>query len=66
MAAAQGLWCSPTGRQVTFHPDPVRYGNTYLQWLAEKRDWCISWQLWWGIVSPSGLGCMRVRRCSGW
>ena len=56
MDAAQGTWRSPTGRQVTFHPDPVRYGNTYLQWLAEKRDWCISRQLWWGHRIPIWSG----------
>jgi valyl-tRNA synthetase len=27
---------------------PPRYANSYLDWLAEKRDWCISRQLWWG------------------
>jgi valyl-tRNA synthetase len=56
MDAAQGTWRSPTGRQVAFHPDPVRYGNTYLQWLAEKRDWCISRQLWWGHRIPIWAG----------
>src|SRR5206468_3060445 len=56
MDAAQGSWRSSTGRQVTFHPDPVRYGNTYLQWLAEKRDWCISRQLWWGHRIPIWSG----------
>ena len=56
MDAAQGTWRSPTDRQVTFHPDPVRYGNTYLQWLAEKRDWCISRQLWWGHRIPIWSG----------
>ena len=56
MDAAQGAWRSPTGRKVTFHPDQVRYGNTYLQWLAEKRDWCISRQLWWGHRIPIWAG----------
>ena len=56
MDAAQGTWRSATGRQVAFHPDPVRYGNTYLQWLAEKRDWCISRQLWWGHRIPIWSG----------
>src|SRR6187549_3574692 len=27
---------------------PPRYTKTYLDWLGEKRDWCISRQLWWG------------------
>ena len=56
MDAAQGTWRSSTGRRVVFHPDPVRYGNTYLQWLAEKRDWCISRQLWWGHRIPIWSG----------
>ncbi|MFQ5718782.1 MAG: valine--tRNA ligase [Acidobacteriota bacterium] len=49
--AADGTWTSPSGRQVAFHPDE-RYRSTYLTWLAEKRDWCISRQLWWGHRIP--------------
>ncbi len=31
---------------------PARYGKTYLDWLNNIQDWCISRQLWWGHTIP--------------
>jgi valyl-tRNA synthetase len=47
---ASGGSSTPTGRGLTFHPD--RYASGYVSWLGEKRDWCISRQLWWGHRIP--------------
>ncbi|AMV38431.1 valine--tRNA ligase [Planctomyces sp. SH-PL62] len=39
-----------TSAQVRITPE--RYAKSYIDWLAEKRDWCISRQLWWGHRIP--------------
>jgi valyl-tRNA synthetase len=48
--AVSDEWTTPTGLGLDFHP--ARYRSGYVSWLAEKRDWCISRQLWWGHRIP--------------
>ncbi|ABY45462.1 valine--tRNA ligase [Bacillus mycoides] len=37
--------------KVTFVPE--RFENTYLRWMENIHDWCISRQLWWGHRIPA-------------
>ena len=32
---------------------PDKFDKTYLQWLENIRDWCVSWLLWWGHQIPA-------------
>ena len=36
--------------EVKFHP--ARWTDTYLTWMDNLKDWCISRQLWWGHRIP--------------
>jgi valyl-tRNA synthetase len=47
--AQQAIDAVTSGR-VRIHPE--RYAKSYIDWLSEKRDWCISRQLWWGHQIP--------------
>jgi valyl-tRNA synthetase len=57
---------------ITFTPDNHR--KTYMEWMTNIYDWCISRQLWWGHRIPAwhcnACGCITVSReavtaCSG-
>nr|WP_314770651.1 valine--tRNA ligase [uncultured Peptostreptococcus sp.] len=37
--------------ELKFIPD--KFDKTYLQWLENIRDWCVSRQLWWGHQIPA-------------
>ena len=39
-----------TSGKITFHPE--RWTQSYLTWMENLKDWCISRQLWWGHRIP--------------
>lgn len=49
--AEKAIEAQKAGNGVRFVPD--RFERTYLQWIENVHDWCISRQLWWGHRIPA-------------
>lgn len=49
--AKQAIAAQNTENRVDFYPP--RFEQTYLTWMENIHDWCISRQLWWGHQIPA-------------